>query len=158
MNTTTSVQIIPFAVELREYIKILNVEWLQKYFRIEDRDEIVLSNPEDEIIAKGGFIFYAQYNNQIVGTVSLLKVSESVYEVSKMAVTQGVQGLGIGKLLLENCFAVAKEKEASALILYSNKSLTSAIHLYHKYGFIEIPLESGIYERADIKMEKVLQQ
>jgi GNAT superfamily N-acetyltransferase len=37
-------------------------------------------------------------------------VSESVYEVSKMAVTQGVQGLGIGKLLLEHCFAVAKEK------------------------------------------------
>jgi hypothetical protein len=49
-------------------------------------------NPEGEIIAKGGFIFYAQYNDQIVvGTVSLLKVSESVYEVSKMAVTQGVQ-------------------------------------------------------------------
>jgi predicted N-acetyltransferase YhbS len=39
-----------------------------------------------------------------------------------MAVTQGVQGLGIGKLLLEHCFAVAKEKEASALILYSNRN------------------------------------
>jgi hypothetical protein len=42
-----------------------------KYFRIEDRGH---SNPEGEIIAKGGFIFYAQYNDQIVGTVSLLKV------------------------------------------------------------------------------------
>lgn len=156
MNTTTSVQIIPFTAELREYIKILNVEWLQKYFRIEDRDEVVLSNPEGEIIAKGGFIFYAQYNGQIVGTVSLLKVSEWVYEVSKMAVTQGVQGLGIGKLLLEHCFAVAKEINASSLILYSNTSLQSAIYLYHKYGFVEIPLESGIYERADIKMEKIL--
>jgi ribosomal protein S18 acetylase RimI-like enzyme len=50
-----------------------------------------------------------------------------------MAVTQGVQGLGIGKLLLEHCFAVAKEKKL-ALILYSNRNLTSAIHLYHKYG------------------------
>jgi GNAT superfamily N-acetyltransferase len=48
-------------------------------------------------------------------------VSESVYEVSKMAVTQGVQGLGIGKLLLEHCFAVAKEKKL-ALILYSNRN------------------------------------
>jgi GNAT superfamily N-acetyltransferase len=57
-----------------------------------------------------------------------------------MAVTQGVQGLGIGKLLLEHCFAVAKK---SSLILYSNRKLTSAIHLYHKYGFVEIPLESG---------------
>jgi ribosomal protein S18 acetylase RimI-like enzyme len=156
MNTTTSVQIIPFTIELREYIKILNVEWLQKYFRIEDRDEIVLSNPENEIIAKGGFIFYAQYKDQIVGTVSLLKVSESVYEVSKMAVTTTVQGVGIGKLLLEHCITVAKQIAARSLILYSNTSLQSAIHLYHKYGFVEIPLESGIYERADIKMEKVL--
>ena len=156
-NTIEAVHIIPFSTELKDYIKILNVEWLQKYFRIEDRDEIVLSNPQEEIIDKGGLIFYATYKDEIVGTVSLLKVSETVYEISKMAVTSTVQGLGIGKILLEHCFTVAKEINASSLILYSNRSLKSAIHLYHKYGFVEIPLEAGVYERADIKMEKVLQ-
>jgi hypothetical protein len=88
-----------------------------KVFRIEDRDEVVLSS-EGEIIAKGGF-FYAQYNDQIVGTVSLLKVSE-FYEVSKMAVTQGVQGLGIGKLL--NIVLQLPRKKKLALILYSNRN------------------------------------
>jgi ribosomal protein S18 acetylase RimI-like enzyme len=28
--------------------------------------------------------------------------------------------------------------------------------LYRKFGFEEVPLEDGVYERADIKMEKVI--
>ena len=40
------------------------------------------------------------------------------------------------------------------LVLYSNTMLQSAIHLFRKYGFEEVELESGVYERANIKMEK----
>jgi hypothetical protein len=36
----------------------LNIE--SKYFKIEPKDELVLSNPQEEIIDKGGF--YAKYN------------------------------------------------------------------------------------------------
>ena len=39
------------------------------------------------------------------------------------------------------------------MILYSNKKLESAIHLYRKYGFVEVELEEGLYERANVKME-----
>ena len=56
-------------------------------------------------------IFYAKYNNKIVGTVSLLKIDVTTFELSKMAVTDGVQGLGIGKKLLEHCIVVAKQKK-----------------------------------------------
>ena len=73
-----------------------------------------------------------------------------------MAVTDRVKGKGIGTILLEYCLDFAKEKGIPKLILYSNTRLTSALHLYEKYGFIETPLESGLYERADIKLEKVL--
>jgi hypothetical protein len=51
----------------------LNIEWLSKYFKIEPKRRLVLSNPREEIIDKGGMIFYAKYNGCIVGTVSLLK-------------------------------------------------------------------------------------
>jgi len=50
----------------------------------------------------------------------------------------------------------AKQKGIQKLILYSNRKLKSAIHLYENFGFIEIPVEEGVYERADIKMEKIL--
>lgn len=150
----SNVVIIPFSDTCSDAIKTLNLEWLTKYFKVEPKDEMVLSNPKSEIIDKGGFIFYAQYQGSIVGTVSLLKIDEVTFELSKMAVSSSVQGIGIGKQMLEHCFEFSKNKNINTLILYSNRSLQSAIHLYTKYGFKEIPLETGIYERADIKMEK----
>lgn len=153
---SNQVEIIPFSIELKEPIKTLNLEWLQKYFKVEPKDEKVLSDPQGEIIDKGGMIFYAQYNNKIVGTASLLKIDAVTFELSKMAVSDGNQGLGIGKKLLERCLNEAKTKGIQKLMLYSNRKLLTAIHLYESFGFVEIPVESGVYERADIKMEKII--
>ena len=155
MNIDNLVSIIPYSTDLKEEIKTLNVEWLKKYFKVEAKDELMLSDPQAEIIDKGGMIFYAKYNNQIIGTVSLIKIDDFTFELSKMAVTDTIQGLGIGKKIMEHCLAVAKEEGIQKLILYSNRSLLPAIHLYEKYGFIEIALEDGVYERADIKMERI---
>jgi len=152
-----NIEIIDYSDELKDPVRILNYEWLQKYFRIEEGDIISLSNPKEQIIDKGGCIFYAKSDNQIVGTASLLKKTDSVFEIGKMAVTGTAQGTGIGTMLLEHCLEVAKQKSIQKLILYSNTKLTSAIHLYRKYGFIEVEMEKGLYERANIKMEKYLQ-
>lgn len=153
---SNNIEIIKFTNEVKEPIKTLNYEWLEKYFRIEKGDEISLSNPKTAIIDKGGFIYYAKLNNEIVGTVSLLKKTDTIFELGKMAVTKKAQGFKIGTILLEYALNVAKEKQIKKLILYSNTILKSAIHLYQKYGFVEIELESGLYERANIKMEKEL--
>jgi ribosomal protein S18 acetylase RimI-like enzyme len=156
MNPEHQVIIIPFSSDLKEPIKTLNIEWLNKYFKIEPKDERVLSNPQEEIIDKGGMIFYAKYKDAIVGTVSLLKMNDTIFELSKMAVTDSVQGLGIGKKLMEHCIKAAEENHIEKIIIYSNRRLVPAISLYRKFGFEEIPVDEGIYERADIKMEKLL--
>ncbi|WP_291286272.1 GNAT family N-acetyltransferase [Flavobacterium sp.] len=156
MNTQDTVEIIPFSSDLKEHVKILNIEWLQKYFRVEERDEEVLSNPQEEIIDKGGLIFYARYKGEIIGTVSLIKINDSTFELSKMAVSDKAQGLGVGNKLLEHCMTVAENNNIKKLFLYSNRILLPALHLYEKFGFIEVPLEDVSYERADIKMEKIL--
>jgi N-acetylglutamate synthase-like GNAT family acetyltransferase len=154
MNAKNAITIIPFSSDIKEPFKVLNMEWLKKYFKIEPKDERVLSNPQEEIIEKGGMIFYAKYDDKIVGTVALIKIDENSFELSKMAVTDDVQGLGIGQKLLQHCINIAEKQKIKKLILYSNRSLLPAIHLYEKFGFVEIPLEDGIYDRADIKMEK----
>ena len=151
------IKIIDFAEGLELPIKKLNYEWLEKYFKLEPTDILSLSNPKTEIIDKGGFIFYAKLNNEIVGTASLLKKNDLIFEIGKMAVSEKAQGFKIGTLLLEHCINFAKQKKISTLILYSNTKLETAIHLYRKYGFLEIELEKGLYERADIKMELKLQ-
>ncbi|MFV8340510.1 GNAT family N-acetyltransferase [Flavobacterium sp. LB3P21] len=156
MSLDNTVEIIPFSATLAAPIKTLNLEWLKKNFKVEPKDEIVLSDPQGQIIDKGGMIFYAKYNDEIVGTVSLIKIDNTTFELSKMAVTDGVQGLGIGKKLMLHCLAIAEAKGMEKLILYSNRKLLSAIHLYEKFGFVEVPLEDGVYERADIKMERII--
>ena len=156
MSLDNTVEIIPFSATLAAPIKTLNLEWLKKYFKVEPKDEIVLSDPQGQIIDKGGMIFYAKYNDEIVGTVSLIKIDNTTFELSKMAVTDGVQGLGIGKKLMLHCLAIAEANGMEKLILYSNRKLLSAIHLYEKFGFVEVPLEDGVYERADIKMERII--
>jgi len=148
------IEIIPYSDELKEHIKILNYEWLEEYFHVEEGDRISLSNPRESILDKGGFIFFAKRDGEIVGTVSLLRKNNRVFELGKMAVAKNAQGLGIGKQLLEYCLEFAKQRQIGILILYSNTILGPAIHLYKKYGFTEIELEPGVYERGNIKMEK----
>lgn len=57
---------------------------------MEQGDRESLSNPREQIIDKGGFIFYALLNGEIVGTASLLKKREAVFELGKMEVSEKV--------------------------------------------------------------------
>ena len=56
-------------------------------------------------------------------------------------------------VMVEFCLLEAKRLNMTKIILYSNTILESAIHLYKKLGFEEIPLENSLYTRSDIKME-----
>lgn len=150
------IEILNYSEELKEPIKRLNIEWLEKYFKVEPNDLIQLSNPAEEIINKGGLIFYTKLNGNIVGTASLLKIDDKAYELGKMAVTDNAQGHGIGSALMHHCINIAKQMNLKSLILYSNRSLKPAIHLYKKFGFTEVEMENGHYERANIKMKKEL--
>ena len=70
-----------------------------------------------------------------------------------MAVDKSYRGIGAGRQLGEAAIRRARAMGATKLILYSETSLATAIILYRKLGFKEIPLEAGTYERANIKME-----
>ncbi len=150
------VEIIPYSTELKEHLKTLNYEWLEEYFHVEEGDKVSLSDPQGQIIDKGGFIFFAKYGEEIIGTASLLKKTNEIFELGKMAVSKNSRGLGVGNQLMEHCLEFAKQQAIRELILYSNTKLEPAIHLYRKFGFEEIELEAGVYERGNIKMKKIL--
>jgi N-acetylglutamate synthase-like GNAT family acetyltransferase len=62
-----------------------------------------------------------------------------------------IQGLGIGNKLVQHCLAVAKEKKIVKLILYLTERLTTSFTSLFKIWFIEVPLKTLDYKRADIK-------
>ena len=145
-------EIIAYQSEYASDFYNLNVEWLEKYFYIEPYDKKVLSNPQKYVIDPGGFIFFAKYNNKIVGVVSLIN-QKTFFELSKMAVLPKYQGLKIGLKLLNFCIEFAKNQQWESITLYSHRKLVPAINLYKKIGFKEVALEENShYERSDIKM------
>lgn len=151
-----NINIIEYKPEYKEYFKILNYEWLNKYFTIEDEDEKILSNPEDEIINKGGFIIFASEENKILGTAALLKHDDGSYEMAKMAVTEKAQGRQIGKKLTMTVIDKAKSLNAERLFLETSMKLNAAFNLYRKLGFEQVEYPHGEntkYKRNTIKME-----
>lgn len=151
------VKIIVYQASHQKYFESLNRSWIEKFFWMEPIDVAVLQNPDTHILQKGGQIFMAEYDGQVIGTVALKAVSENIFEFTKMAVDEKFQGIKAGEKLALAAIQYCLSKKARAIILYSNTKLIPAITLYRKLGFAEVPLD-GIYERSDIKMELTLEE
>jgi ribosomal protein S18 acetylase RimI-like enzyme len=150
------IQIIDYRPEHQPYFEAFNRSWIEKYFWLEEIDKYVLQHPEEAIIKKGGAVLMATCNGEVAGAVALKKVNDDVYEFTKMAVHEAHRRKGIAEAITYAAFNKAKALGAKKVILYSNRILTPAIAMYHKLGFVEVPLEKGIYQRSDIKMEVAL--
>ncbi|MVN23314.1 GNAT family N-acetyltransferase [Mucilaginibacter arboris] len=146
-------QLIDYKAEYQPYFEKLNTAWLNKYFTVEPLDRWVLEQPEDAIIKTGGHVYFATAGSTIVGTVALRFIENGVLELTKMAVDEVYRGKGVGQFLCLSGIDKARESGAQKLILFSNRILKNAIHIYQKLGFVEIPVIPGTYGRADIMME-----
>ena len=140
------IEIIDFNKQYAQDFYKLNIEWLKTFFYVEDYDE--------EVINKGGFIFFVLKNNKVIGTAALMPTEKSgILELTKMAVLPEERGQKIGQQLLHHCIDFGKSKKLDGLLLYSSRKLENAIYLYRKYGFVELELEKDSpYLRSDIKM------
>jgi putative acetyltransferase len=136
--------------------KRLNVEWIEKYFTVEEHDLEELNNPDEYIISKGGYILFALYNDAVVGTCALIKTGDREYYLAKIGVTPAMHGKQIGKKLGLACLEKAKAVGARRVWLESNRILIAAISLYRRLGFVEIPIDHSPYARADIRMEFIV--
>ncbi|MBN1633491.1 MAG: GNAT family N-acetyltransferase [Ignavibacteria bacterium] len=152
-------EIINYHPSLKIFFKIINYEWLEKYFTIEKRDEEILSNPEKYILDKGGFILFAIHDGAVCGTVAMIKHNNDVFELAKMAVLKKFRGKKIGEKLALEAIERAKNMGAKKIILDTNRSLTVAVSLYVKLGFIKCgnkEYEETGYERETFRMELVI--
>ncbi len=105
------------------------------------------------IIDKKGFIYLAKYNNDIVGSVALERISDKQYALTRMGVESGYQGKQIGQLLIEIAIEKCIELKLESVVLYTNQVLTNALNLYFKNGFRIVQLDYVPYKRVTIKME-----
>jgi DNA-binding MarR family transcriptional regulator len=150
-------------VEVRDYepadkqaFRDINVQWIERYFKMEEADYKALDHPDTYIIGPGGHILMAFYKGEAVGACALIKMADGGFELAKMGVLPQAQGKRIGLALGQAAVAKAREMGAHRLYLESNTSLTPALNLYYKLGFKRIIGPPSPYARSDIQMEMEL--
>ena len=150
----SSIIIDLFKEEYKLDFKALNLQWIKKYFRVEEEDRKILENPKSYVIDRGGQIFFAINDGKAIGTAAMVLVEERIFELSKMAVDPKYQGLGIGRRIIDECIQFAKNHKAPEIFLITNDKLLPALELYRSSGFeLDENYDDNRYERGNTKMK-----
>lgn len=160
IRESKSIKIVEFEEKYTNDFVELNRRWILEFFKMEKKDEEILSNPKKYILDKGGHILVALYEGKIVGVCALMKSDNEAYdfELAKMAVNPLFQGKGIGLILGNKIIQKAKEIGIKSIFLESNTVLVAAITLYKKLGFKKVIGYESPYERCNIQMELKLEE
>ena len=152
-----NLKIVPFNKDYKPAFEFLNRAWIEEYFVMEEEDLKTLQNPESYVLEKGGEVFFAILDGEVVGTAAMIQTDKGIYELAKMAVARQFQGLGIGKKLLKRCVDFSKEREATEIFLITNDSLKPALSLYLSFGFVlNDQNDDNRYQRGNTKMNLLI--
>ena len=150
----SSIIIDVFKEEYKSDFETLNLQWIEEYFKVEEEDSRILKNPKSYVIDGGGQIFFAVRGGKAIGTAAMVLTKERIFELSKMAVDSSYQGLGIGRMLINECIDFAKCKSADEIFLITNDILLPALELYNSAGFeLDEDYDDNRYERGNTKMK-----
>ena len=105
--------------------------------------------------------FIADSNNEIVGGSGVFPtpdLPDGCCELVKLYLSANARGKGVGKALIEKCFAAAKEFGYTSMYLETMPELNIAVGLYEKLGFkyLKAPLGNSGHFGCGIWMLKEL--
>jgi GNAT superfamily N-acetyltransferase len=149
---SSDVRIVDYQPRHRDAFRALNLEWIERWFVVEDADRRALDDPDASILAPGGYIVMAERAGVVLGCCALIRESDDTFELAKMAVSPAAQGQGVGRLLGSAAIERARRAGARRVELLTNSRLAPALHLYRKLGFVQVPVGDTEYDRADVRM------
>src|SRR6056297_1213690 len=116
LQSQPRIKIIPYRDEFLEAFKMINYEWIEKYFEVTTLDRKAFNNPKREIKDKGGYIYLAEFQNEIVGAVALERISQNKYALTRMGVKMQFQGKRIGQSLIAHVINESKNLNAQRIV------------------------------------------
>lgn len=152
-----NVEVVPFAPRYAAAFATLNRQWIETYFKVEEEDLKIMNHPQAYVLDGGGEIFTALVDGEPVGTVAMVRINASTFELAKMAVSPERQGLGISHRLMKSCVDFAAAQGAKEIFLITNDILKPAMALYEKSGFVRQPKNNDLrYARGNTEMRMTL--
>lgn len=78
----------------------------------------------------------AELNGERVGSVFVVRKSESEAQLRLLILTPAARGLGLGARLTDECLAFARAKGYRRMVLWTNSNLDAARAIYAQRGFV----------------------
>ena len=147
--------IVPYDSKYKDKFVELNKAWISDMFSLEPLDELELSNIEKYIDAGGQMFFAVNDDDDVMACCMISPRDDGDWEIMKFAASDKYKGSGAGKACLKAFIEYVRARKVPKIIIVSNKRCVQAVHLYRKYGFVEVPVdkEKFPFERADIAFE-----
>src|SRR6185503_5906555 len=135
----------------REYEKELNEDICFQSFDEE------LKHPLKKYGPPSGDLMLAYWEDDVAGCIALTKMKdEAACEMKRLYVRPVFRKNKIGRILIEELFTSAKERNYEKMRLDTFLKLEAAIHLYNKFGFKNIsayynnPLPNVVYMEKEL--------
>jgi GNAT superfamily N-acetyltransferase len=92
----------------------------------------------DKFLPPYGRLLLGEYQDQVVGLTCMWRIREGIGEIKRMYVQPAYRGKGIGRALIEDLIAEAREIGYQRIRLDSARYMKEAHSLYRSVGFQEI--------------------
>lgn len=119
---------------------ILPIQQIEFNVPITLNDQPDLLDIENAYYQTGGGFWGAKVNEELAGTIALIKYDNDSAAIRKMFVKKDFRGkaLGLAQLLLETLIAYCKDKNIRHLYLGTVSVLQAAMRFYERNGFEKI--------------------
>lgn len=127
----------------------------KKYLEIQNYDD-ELSHLEVKYGLPHGRLYLARFDSHPAGCIGLRKIDARRCEMKRLYVRPAFRGRHIGDQLVQRIIADAREIGYSSMLLDTLPFLDSAIRMYQRYGFHEIPSYNDSPMDTSLYMELTL--